>query len=296
MSDQIRTVHNIKKLGIVAMFSDDELLEEMVLKGGNAMDIVYQASNRSSVDLDFSMERDFPEGFERFSERIKKTLEKEFLEQMNLKVFDAKIFEQPKGLRDDPSMEFWGGYGVEFKLIDQEIFEANENNIEVLRKLAIDLGQGPKFLIDISKHEYVVGKREVELDGYRIYVYSPEMIVCEKLRAICQTTKEYGPIVKRNRGIPKGRAKDFLDIYLLVEKYKIDMTSDENFSILREMFNVKKVPMDFLDLMENYRDLHRTDFPSVEATVRLGKELKQFDFYFNYCLNLRDSLKSLRDK
>lgn len=286
-------IQDIRKTGILAMFSDDDLMDELVLKGGNAMDIVYHTSNRSSVDLDFSMEKDFPEGFDALASRITNAITKVFLEKLSLQVFDAKVLKQPKGNLTDPEMEFWGGYGVEFKLIDKPLYEQYAAEPEKLRKLALNLGQGPKFLIDISKHEYVAGKRPTDLDGYRIYVYSPEMIVCEKLRAICQTTREYGPIVQRSRAEPKGRAKDFLDIYLLIEQYKINLSSEENILILKEMFSIKKVPLNFLDLMEEYKELHKTDFPSVQATVKPGAEIKDFDYYFDYCLRLRDQLRPL---
>lgn len=36
-------LERIKTLAIVAMFSDDDLMERLVLKGGNALDIVYGA-------------------------------------------------------------------------------------------------------------------------------------------------------------------------------------------------------------------------------------------------------------
>jgi len=48
-----------EKLTIVALFSDDELFGQLVLKGGNALSLVYGLSSRSSLDLDFSIEKDF---------------------------------------------------------------------------------------------------------------------------------------------------------------------------------------------------------------------------------------------
>ncbi len=41
--------------GIIAMFSDDELMEMLVLKGGNAMALFYSEYSRASIDLDFSL-------------------------------------------------------------------------------------------------------------------------------------------------------------------------------------------------------------------------------------------------
>jgi hypothetical protein len=49
----------IRRLTIIALFSDDELFEQIVLKGGNALSLVCQISSRTSLDLDFSIEKDF---------------------------------------------------------------------------------------------------------------------------------------------------------------------------------------------------------------------------------------------
>ena len=61
----LKKLEEIKRLAIIAMFSDDVLMDTLVLKGGNALDIVYKIASRSSIDLDFSMEQDFdcPEAF-----------------------------------------------------------------------------------------------------------------------------------------------------------------------------------------------------------------------------------------
>ena len=50
---------DVRRLTIVALFSDDQLFEQIVLKGGNALNLVYGLSPRTSLDLDFSMESDF---------------------------------------------------------------------------------------------------------------------------------------------------------------------------------------------------------------------------------------------
>ena len=49
----------IKKLVIIAMFSDDELMDRFVLKGGNALDLIHHVSTRASVDIDLSIADDF---------------------------------------------------------------------------------------------------------------------------------------------------------------------------------------------------------------------------------------------
>lgn len=52
---EISKLDEIRKLGIIAMFSDDELMEMLVLKGGNAMALFYSEYSRASIDLDFSL-------------------------------------------------------------------------------------------------------------------------------------------------------------------------------------------------------------------------------------------------
>jgi len=42
----------IRRMTIKALFSDDFLLEQLVLKGGNALNLVHRIGNRSSLDID----------------------------------------------------------------------------------------------------------------------------------------------------------------------------------------------------------------------------------------------------
>jgi predicted nucleotidyltransferase component of viral defense system len=49
----------IKKLTLIGLFSDDDLMDTLVLKGGNALDIVYRIAARASIDIDLSIENDF---------------------------------------------------------------------------------------------------------------------------------------------------------------------------------------------------------------------------------------------
>jgi predicted nucleotidyltransferase component of viral defense system len=275
------------------MFSDDELLETLVLKGGNAMALVHRLSARASVDLDFSMSHDFPDGIERIQERIEKVLTETFREN-GFEVFDLKMIEKPKEISEEMA-DFWGGYGVEFKLITLDLHKQHAHDLSALRRHALSIGQGQKFLIDISRFEYTQGKQKADFDGYRIYVYSPEMIVCEKLRAICQQMPAYGPIIKRGRA-GSARARDFIDIYILVDALKIDVLSEKVQQILTDMFAIKRVPLAFLGKVCEFRDFHREDFPAVRATMATGVKVQEFDFYFDYALDLIDSLKPLWNK
>jgi len=67
----------LRRLVIVAMFSDDFLLEQFVLKGGNALDLIHGIGSRTSLDVDLSIENDF-ENPEEVKGRIFRSLRRRF--------------------------------------------------------------------------------------------------------------------------------------------------------------------------------------------------------------------------
>ena len=131
------------------------------------------------------------------------------------------------------------------------------------------------FTVDISKHEFCRGKVEKELDNYTIYVYTPEMIVIEKLRAICQQLPGY-PL----NPVKRGRARDFYDIHLLVTAKGIDLANNENLALLRDTFHAKDVPLDLLGSIGADHEIHRIDWPSVRDSVL--PPLGEFDDYLDF--------------
>lgn len=278
----------IKQTAIVAMFSDDELMDTLVLKGGNAMDIVHRANSRSSIDLDFSMADDLD--LEVVLPRVETALRRSF-DRGGYRAFDIKMKSRP-GKMPDELAAFWGGYLVEFKLISKERALTIGDNIERMQREAINLGEGPKFTIDISRHEYVADKQEHDLLGYRIFVYSPEMIVCEKLRAICQQMPDYGPFINRN-GAGKPRARDFIDIEALVQKFEVDLTTERAQNAVRQMFNLKKVPLGYLGNIYTTRDFHALDYEAVRATMKPGVKVEPFDYYFDFVVDQCKKLEGL---
>jgi Nucleotidyl transferase AbiEii toxin, Type IV TA system len=113
-----------------------------------------------------------------------------------------------------------GGYRVEFKLISKEKAAKLGTDIEALRRNATVLGAAQEriFKIEISKYEYCRGKVEAELDAFTVFVYSPEMIAAEKLRAICQQMPDY-PLNPHGHA----RARDFYDIHTVVTRAPVDI-------------------------------------------------------------------------
>jgi len=108
--------------------------------------------------------------------------------------------------------------------------------------------------------------------------------------------REYGPVVKRTRP-GSARARDFVDIRVLIERFSIELVHPDNLDLLSRTFAAKKVPLSFLGNLVPYRDFHRPDFQAVKDSVKPGVILEEFDFYFDYVVALGDRLlKAFGDK
>jgi len=279
----IQVLQKIKRLTISALVADDMLMAILVLKGGNALNLAYDISNRGSIDIDFSMEKDFTENDKSdLLERFKVLLESEFSKE-NLSVFDVNFTEKPHFTRDEVK-SFWGGYLLEFKVIEISKFKSFNGNIDFIRRNAISLqnDNSTKFTVDISKNEYITHKRPKDIEGAIVYVYSPEMLAIEKLRALCQQISDYKRIVYSMT--PKSRARDFYDIYILTKSFTIDYKTLENIDICKNIFEAKRVPLEFIERIPEQKEFHRQSWESVINTVDQREILNDFDFYFDFVM------------
>lgn len=283
---------DIKKAIVQGLFSIDELLDKFVLKGGNALSLVYDISTRASLDIDLSIPDQFDDPLE-VESRIEQAL-KESVSVISLNLFDFKMMERPREVSTELA-GFWGGYKVEFKLIEKGKFQEHQHDLDWLRRYSLSVGGSDirKFEIDISKFEYCEEKRSSTLDGFNIYVYSPTMIVCEKLRAICQQIDSYRELVGKHKA---KRARDFLDIHQVCGVETIDPMSQSFRSTLRKVFEIKNVPLNLLNSIEAERGYHESDFVRVQATVANSLRLNDFDFYFQHTLRLVEKLEAFWDE
>lgn len=277
----------LRRTVVRAMFSDDVLFKQLTLKGGNALNLVYELGARSSLDVDLSLEEDFHDLADS-QERIFRALRDRFAE-IDLTVFDEKLSKRPPKPKSESDR--WGGYQIEFKLMETRKFIAIKSDLERMRRESIIIGSGDRrvFEIQISKYEFCRGKVEKNFQDYLICVYTPEMIVIEKLRAICQQMPEYSL-----RGYSTARARDFYDIHSTITAIGIDLGTEENKELVRNIFAAKEVDPNLLSLISSQREFHKQDWPSVELTVS-GK-LEIFDFYFNFVLEQIKLLESLWKK
>jgi hypothetical protein len=279
----LELINKFKKLVIIGLVSDDELMEKLVLKGGNAIELGYGINSRASYDLDFSMEEDFEEE-QIIMGKIESNLTRIFIEQ-GYHLFDFEWHIKPKALRDEVK-DFWGGYNILFKVIKQDALAKLDGKIDTKRRNALPLNPGlsPKFSIDISKHEYIGKREERAFEGYTFYIYALEMIVLEKVRAICQQLPEYQEIIGTAKAI--GRARDFYDIYTICNGFDVPLNSEETKNNLKATFAAKKVPITFLKEMRFNKKRHEDDFDKqFKATLSAKTDVLDFDVYFNFVMD-----------
>jgi hypothetical protein len=293
----IDKLNEIRRLAIVALFSDDDLMDVFVLKGGNAINLIYELDYRASQDIDVSMCGDFEEGeLEAVREKLERALKKTFKER-GYSVFDVRLEPRPVQL-DENNKDFWGGYQLEFKIIESSTFDIYRADLAALRRRAVTVREDQKktFKVDISKHEFCAAKEPRELEGHRIYVYTPVMLVYEKLRALCQQMEAYHDVVPTH--ISRARGRDFFDIYLLMEKRDLHAVLHDpvNLELLIKIFAAKRVPLVLLSQIRDEAEFHRLDFLAVMVTVATDYDLRDFDFYFDYVVQLIESLKSALER
>jgi hypothetical protein len=278
-------ITQIRKAAIAAIFSDDLLMNTFVLKGGNALNLVYQFGSRSSIDVDLSMEGDI-EDLDLARRRLFSALRNRF-RRLGYVLFDESFVAKPLFPAEGAGEE-WGGYEVEFKIIEQSHSQLLKGNVERMRRGAAVVSpmQRRKFRIQISKFEYCAGRTERKLEDCTVHVYTPAMLCIEKLRALCQQMPEY-PLVRNKRA----RARDFYDIYCVVTEGTVNVGTEANLELAGNIFAAKRVPLILIPRIPNYREYHRQDWGAVEDSV--SGELRDFDFYFDFVVGLLPRLKSL---
>lgn len=275
-------IEKIKLIVLRAIALDDVLSETLILKGGNAISLVYGLSDRPSYDLDFSIEDDFDD-FEEVKSLLLHTLDTE-LSSEGYKMIDFDFDFKPHKGEVQP---FWGGYNISFKVIDLKSFNEIGQDIEVARRAHVfrlnEKNNSSKFEIEISRSEYFEGctkQHEIEEEA-KILVYLPELLVAEKVRALCQSLPYYKTeILGNEKSITKARSRDLYDIDVILSSFAIDINSPEFVSTLKKVFDIKKVPYEYAKRIDDIKDILKADFESVKKTIT-DSDVKDFDYYYN---------------
>jgi predicted nucleotidyltransferase component of viral defense system len=272
----------IRRQVIAALAADDELGEILVLKGGNALRLIHSLGDRASLDIDYSIAGDLPASAEA---RMKQTLSRQFA-SVGVSVFDVALKRKPQ---IDPRVDerpTWGGWGLSFKLIENQKYYQLAGNIQKLRNYAMPLYQERKaFQVDISKHEYVDPACEVTFHGYALRVYTPSMILFEKLRALCQQMSEYKHCIN-----PTPRPRDFVDICSILSRFEGEVLADR--AMLPAIFLAKDVPLELIGNLRTVAAFHEQGWASVRA--QLTSSAAPFGHYFRTTVAFVDVLHPLR--
>lgn len=259
------------RTAVIKGIAKAKLPSRLVLKGGNALNLLHKIGGRTSLDVDASLAGDLDD--QEVEARAIIDSVGASVTELGLVLFDQKVESKPKsGPRaNEPG---WGGYEIRFKLRQKSV----TGDLDLLRRSAETIGPGEErvFKIQLSKGEFFRGgEATFNLEGVDVLAYSPAMIAIEKLRAICQQMPGYEERTKKT-----ARARDFYDIREVCQSSSVDLASEPNLTLLQGSFAAKRVSLSLLAEIEATRDFHRPDWPAVEHSVE--GFLDDFDVYFDF--------------
>ncbi len=228
-------------------------------------------TSRLSIDADFSVNTDI-DNESKFFQNLKSSVGASF-RRKKLDIIDFEWNIKPKKIRENYPV-WWGGWLCEFKLVS---FQQRGKSIEAKRRNALipDGANSSKVTVEISKHEYCGKKRTKTIQGVKIFGYSRELLVLEKIRAICQQHPDYAYRSSKNR------ARDFYDIYELTADIDDGFISACS-SQIEKVFRAKEVPLKIVASLwdVDFIDEQRRGFVEVKDTV-IGK-IHNFDVYVEH--------------
>lgn len=268
--------HELRRLILRALVEHEQLFRLLVLKGGNALALIYDLGGRASLDLDFSLADDDVDAAA-LGQLMWNALEVG-LGKFGLRPFDWKFVTKPKNppANHDDS---WGGYLGTFKIISNQRWDELDGNLRTAQLEAFGTStftHSPKriFRLELSRNEMCKGALVQETsDGLRVQVYTLEMLAAEKLRSLCQQMKEYP-----RQKTPTPRARDYYDIHHLTTEGGVNLTSGSNRALLLEVFAAKKVPIALIGKLPDYHEFHGQEWPRVQDSIPAAREL-DFEFY-----------------
>ncbi|UYB50357.1 nucleotidyl transferase AbiEii/AbiGii toxin family protein (plasmid) [Lysinibacillus capsici] len=182
--------------------------------------------------------------------------------------------------------------------MQDEHYEKHKDNAQKLSTMAVSMeGNKKKIEIDISLEEYTEPRIAMEIEEYTIYLYSPLMIVYEKIRALCQQLPDY-PLASKE----KTRARDLYDIYSAIsvmlkkndEDLRQEILNPKNLYILQEMFAAKDVSYDLMKKIRDYKEELKRDYEDrVVPQIPNDESVPDFEFLFEYNLEIIEELHQL---
>ena len=278
------TIDEVIDKSIVAIFLDPELATRLVLKGGAAMRLLDGNATRISIDADFSM-TDRIEDQNRFFSRMEDALRAMF-RQSGYDVIDFTPTQRPKTLKAG-FPKWWRGWLCLFKLVPLQF----SNSSEQMKRRNAFIPKGatsPKITIEISEEEYCRAIRHRTIEGVRIHGYKRELLIVEKLRALCQQHKEYPFRSSKNR------ARDLYDIYQLSSGEDETMWAKCRKHVAL-VFQAKQVNEQLLNAFweDDFVDELRRGFEQVVTTVK-SQTYYDFDVYLEHTRYVVNQIRRTR--
>ena len=288
----LMTPDEMRNTILKAIYSDSDLKETLVLKGGNALKL-YNITDRSSQDLDFSIKESIRYEKENEGKKLQDLISDAF-QQVGFLVVGFEFIEKPKK-RNKDLPPFWGGYKISFAIVDTEKYQdkidlQDPDKMKELSKYGENLENNSKKIeIDLSYDEYVADKKSYDLEGTTIYLYSPLMLVYEKIRASCQQLEDYKLVGN------KTRARDLYDIYKILTNTRQtnlrEAVLDQcNFYILENIFKAKDVPLELMLKLDSKKSDLAEDYKTKVIPQISADEIEEFDYIFFYNKNLFENL------
>ncbi len=269
------TITEVLKKSILAIYRDPVVARALVLKGGSAIRLFEGDMHRLSIDADFSVENKIDDE-KKFFERMHKALSSAFKHD-GLDVIDFKAPRRPAKQKLG-SPPWWGGWKCVFKLVPHDL---HAKSLETRRRNAlIPEGSNSTVIeIDVSDGEYCGSKRSKTLQGVKIQCYTRELLVLEKIRAICQQHPSYKYTTKKNR------ARDFYDIQRMTEQI------DDNFietcqRHLGKVFLAKEVPIELLSAFWDPEFLSDQELGFQEVIDTVQGKVEVFEVYIQHARHL----------
>ncbi len=197
---------------LAGIAANESLQRSLIFKGGTALKKCYFGNYRFSEDLDFSSKNNvLVENL--LEQEIKRACEIANKLVQNFSPLELKL-ERYKEKEDHPDRQ--EAFVIRGKFPWQRQF---------LPKAKIEVTINEPVLVNPIKRKIIHGYQE-DL-SQEIYVYTLEEIIAEKMRAILQHFKKL-----EERGWTRSRARDYYDIWRILNSY----TNDLNLKIIPSIF------------------------------------------------------------
>jgi len=190
----------------------EELKDSLVFKGGTALKKIYFGNYRFSEDLDFTMTKEIPE------------------KNLSRYIEEACLYATGRVSEFVPNPFF------KCERYKEKLPHAHGQIAFTIRaRLPWHREPHVSVMIEITKDERVMTQPRLlpliyDYEGdfpYKVWTYSLEEIVCEKLRAILQNVKKLHEV-----GWTRSRARDYYDLWRILSSHLRELNRQEILSVL----------------------------------------------------------------